>query len=435
MELLVPRGVVFDGRIEIWEKTIVICSKNGIEDYRTRQESGGFFRVEKEGVQYATCVSGIEACQAAIEKLVNQVEGTWDSNQCQTIQFEGLVEAACDMTLNPWLESLQMQLKTFPELEQFNLYVHLSWSSKGLIHQSRQVYYYEKNMCGLHLQLSWLINGKLHEDSMVISAPTLESLISETNHMDSALTHSYNYSAHKENITPGRYPVVLSPQSTGMFIHECFGHLREADFEGNGTQDIQQAVSPEPIIKSETPQVFDDGRLAGWGYTPIDDEGVVATGVLLFKEGVLQGKMHSQATAKRAGLNSTGNARAIDFTYEPIVRMTNTYLTAGEESLEALLQRAEGGIYIEHILEGNGQSLFSLSPGRCWRIRNGKLAEPVGVNLVTGSIDEALGSIRGRSQDFSLHGMVKGGCGKLDQFPLEVGFGGPYTFIEGMVLR
>lgn len=31
-------------------------------------------------------------------------------------------------------------------------------------------------------------------------------------------------------VTPGKYPVVLSPEAAGVFAHESFGHKSESDF-------------------------------------------------------------------------------------------------------------------------------------------------------------------------------------------------------------
>jgi predicted unusual protein kinase regulating ubiquinone biosynthesis (AarF/ABC1/UbiB family) len=69
----------------------------------------------------------------------------------------------------------------------------------------------------------------------------------------------------------------------------------------------------------------------------------------------------------------TGNARATTFEFEPIVRMTSTFIGGGEDTFESLLQGAEGGIYIPDYFHGSGMSTFTIAPSRAYRIRDGKI--------------------------------------------------------------
>ena len=52
-------------------------------------------------------------------------------------------------------------------------------------------------------------------------------------------------------------------------------------------------------------------------------------------------------------------------------------------------------------------STFTLAPGLAWRIRNGELAEPVRVAVVTGTVFETLGEIDGLSEAFDMPFMVR----------------------------
>ena len=79
-------------------------------------------------------------------------------------------------------------------------------------------------------------------------------------------------------------------------------------------------------------------------------------------------------------------------------------------------------------------STFTIAPGLCWRIRNGKIAEPVRVAVLTGTVFETLGEIDGLSDSVEVPFLVGGGCGKMEQWPLSVGFGGPYVRVRRMNL-
>jgi TldD protein len=39
------------------------------------------------------------------------------------------------------------------------------------------------------------------------------------------------------------------------------------------------------------------------------------------------------------------------------------------------------------------------------------------------------------SQEFKLESFVGGGCGKMEQYPLPVGFGGPYTRVRKLQVQ
>jgi len=75
---------------------------------------------------------------------------------------------------------------------------------------------------------------------------------------------------------------------------------------------------------------------------------------------------------------------------------------------------------------------FTLAPSLAYRIRAGKIAEPLSISVITGKVMETLKNIDGVSDTIELLSFVTGGCGKMEQFPLPVGFGGPYVRINGI---
>jgi TldD protein len=106
--------------------------------------------------------------------------------------------------------------------------------------------------------------------------------------------------------------------------------------------------------------------------------------------------------------------------------MTSTYIAGGEDSLEDLLRGAEGGIYIPDYFHGSGMSTFTIAPARAYRIRNGKVAEPVRVSVISGNVMETLFKIDGATKEVELCPDAYGGCGKMEQSPLRISLGGPY---------
>ena len=125
----------------------------------------------------------------------------------------------------------------------------------------------------------------------------------------------------------------------------------------------------------------------------------------------------------------------MNFEYEPIVRMTTTYIGAGTQTKEDLIGAVEDGLYISDINHGSGMSTFTIAPRKAYRIRNGKIAEPVEVSVITGNVMETLNEIDGFSNIVELSSFALGGCGKMEQYPLPVGFGGPYIRVKNMQVQ
>src|SRR5204863_82635 len=143
----------------------------------------------------------------------------------------------------------------------------------------------------------------------------------------------------------GTYPVVLDPELAGVFIHEAFGHLSEADFIFENPQAREMMTLGRRFGKPAL-NAGDNGAAAGLrGTLPFDDEGTPTQDTPLIREGILVGRLHSRETAAKLGEPPTGNARAISFRHPPIVRMTNTYIAGGRGTFEDLIKDIPLGVY------------------------------------------------------------------------------------------
>jgi TldD protein len=178
--------------------------------------------------------------------------------------------------------------------------------------------------------------------------------------------------------------------------------------------------------------ILETGEVTGNGYTPYDDEGTRARQNYLIKDGKLVGRLHSAMTAADLNEGLTGNARAVSFEYEPIVRMTTTYIDKGTLSFDELIGGVKLGIFIDQINHGSGMSTFTIAPNTSYMIRDGKLAEPVKISVISGNVMKTLNEIDGLSDEVTLLSFPTGGCGKMEQYPLPVGFGGPYVRVNGL---
>jgi len=109
----------------------------------------------------------------------------------------------------------------------------------------------------------------------------------------------------------GAYPVILDNELAGVFIHEAFGHLSEADFVYENPQAREMMTLGRRFGKPVL-NVGDNGAAKGLrGTLPYDDEGTPTQDTPLIKGGILVGRLHSRETAAKLGERPTGNARAI----------------------------------------------------------------------------------------------------------------------------
>ena len=149
----------------------------------------------------------------------------------------------------------------------------------------------------------------------------------------------------------------------------------------------------------------------------------------------MSGRLHSAMTAAALEEQPTGNARAVDFQFEPIVRMTSTYVEGGESTKEELIAGVEKGIFITDFNHGSGMSTFTIAPNKAYMIREGRIAEPVKISVVTGNVMGTLHEIDGVSREFEFYSFSLGGCGKMEQYPLRVGMGGPYMRVKHLTVQ
>jgi len=227
----------------------------------------------------------------------------------------------------------------------------------------------------------------------------------------------------------GEYTVVLDPVLAGVFAHEAFGHLSEADFVYENER-LRQIMVLGKQFGSERLNIVDSAMVPGLrGSYKYDDEGVPATKTYLIREGELVGRLHSRETAARMGEKPTGNARAINYHYPPIVRMTNTYIEPASASFDEIIGDIKEGVYAKNWIGGTtSMEMFTFSAGEAYMIRHGKLAEALRPVVLTGNVFTTLNHIDAIGNDLEMN--QGGGCGKGMQMPLPVSNGSPHIRIS-----
>lgn len=290
---------------------------------------------------------------------------------------------------------------------------------------------YDYQTCGLSFSCSMTEGEKKFSGHWQKGATHFEELKGLEEEIRASITEQAAFMRNSVPVTPGKYPVVLSPEAAGVFAHESFGHKSESDFMLSD-KSMRDEWQLGKTVGSPILSIAECGSLPGCGYVPYDDEGTRARKNYLIKNGTLAGRLHNAQTAAVLDEAPTGNARAIDCTFEPIVRMTTTYIEGGDMDFDQLIAPIQKGYFIKTIRHGSGMSTFTIAPHLAYEIVDGKLGRPVQISVLTGSVFETLGLIDGLTRDVHLLSFVTGGCGKMEQMNLPVGFGGPYVRVSSM---
>ena len=234
-------------------------------------------------------------------------------------------------------------------------------------------------------------------------------------------------------VTGDRYTVVLDPKIAGVFAHEAFGHLSEADFVYENPK-MKELMVLGKRFGPDFLNILDDGSIPNLRATHrYDDEGVPTRRNYLIREGILVGRLHSRETAAKMGESVTGNARAISYQHPPIVRMTNTYIDDGDVAFDEMISDVDLGLYARDWFGGQTMmEMFTFSAGYGYMIRNGEVAELVRDVVLTGNVFQTLMNVDRIGNDLTWTEV--GGCGKGGQSPLAATMGSPHIRIRDVVV-
>jgi TldD protein len=232
----------------------------------------------------------------------------------------------------------------------------------------------------------------------------------------------------------GEMHVVCGPGWPGVLLHEAVGHGLEGDFNRKGQSAFSGRIGQRVAAPGVT--VVDQGAIdARRGSLTIDDEGTPTGRTVLIEDGILKGYMQDRLNARLMGMKPTGNGRRESYAHGPMPRMTNTFMLGGNDDPDELVSRVKDGIYAKSF--GGGQvditsGKFVFSCTEAYRIRGGKIAEPVKGATLIGDGPTVLTRVTGIGNDMALDEGV-GVCGKAGQ-SVPAGVGQPTLLVDGLTV-
>ena len=229
-----------------------------------------------------------------------------------------------------------------------------------------------------------------------------------------------------EPLKPGTYECICSPETTGMIVHEAFGHGVEMDMfvkDRALAKDFIGEYVASPLITMHDGNKVDDTATYFF-----DDEGTLSEDTIIIEKGILKAGISDLQSAKALGTKPTGNGRRQDYTRKAYTRMTNTYFEEGTDKLEDMIASVKDGLFLESPSSG-------MEDPKNWGIQcmvsvareikdgkfTGKIYSPI---ILTGYVPDLLKSITMVSDKKEILG--SGFCGKGHKEWVKVSDGGPY---------
>ncbi len=232
----------------------------------------------------------------------------------------------------------------------------------------------------------------------------------------------------------GTFDIVLSSGWPGVMLHEAVGHGLEGDFNRKKTSAFAGLMGAQVAAKGVT--VVDDGTITERrGSLTIDDEGTPTNRTVLIEDGKLVGYMQDRQNARLMGMTPTGNGRRESYAHQPMPRMTNTYMTAGEHTPEDIIASVKKGVYA--VSFGGGQvditsGKFVFGCTEAYMIENGRVTQPIKGAMLIGNGPDAMHRVSMVGNDMKLDTGI-GMCGKAGQ-GVPVGVGQPHLRMDQMTL-
>jgi TldD protein len=228
-------------------------------------------------------------------------------------------------------------------------------------------------------------------------------------------------------LKPGYYDCIFSPEFSGMFAHEAFGHGMETDMflkkQARGQDYLDMPVASSLVNMFDSPAL--PGQAASFFF---DHEGEPAKETQIIEEGILKRGLTDLNSAMRLGLKRSANGRRESFERKVYARMTNTYFGPGQDTFEKMVASIDQGFYLNHPSNGmedpkgwgiqlEGLYAEEIKQGRL----TGQIFTPV---IITGYVPDLLQSISMVGDRVEISGL--GMCGKGHKEWVKVTDGGPY---------
>ncbi len=208
-------------------------------------------------------------------------------------------------------------------------------------------------------------------------------------------------------------PIVFDPLVARTLLEHIFEAVN-GDAVYRGASFLAGKLAQK--VAGDNVTVIDDGTIrGGFGTTPFDGEGVPTRRTVVIERGVLSSYLLNTYTARKLGLQTTGNASR-GLAGNPGIGVGNFFLQPGTKKPEEIIGGVREGLYVTELL-GFGVNLvtgdFSRGASGLW-ISGGELAYPVEEITIAGNLRDMLMHVSEIGSDLEFRGSVAAPTLRLD---------------------
>ena len=280
-------------------------------------------------------------------------------------------------------------------------------SHKILVNSRGFVGEYQRSYCGFSTQpIAQDEKGGMQRNYWFSAARTVKKLESPEEIGQEAARRTLKRLGARQ-VKTQKAPVIFSPEIAKSIV----GNIFEA---ANGDSIYRNASFLSGLlgeqVAGENITVVDDGTLifdgiGGFGTRPFDGEGLPTRRTVLVERGVLKSYVMNTYTARKLGMQSTGNASR-GLAGNPGIGAGNFYLEPGTLTPEQIVGDVKSGLYVTETM-GFGVNLvtgdYSQGASGMW-IENGEMAFPVEEITIAGNLKDMYKNIVAIGNDLVFRG-------------------------------
>ena len=200
-------------------------------------------------------------------------------------------------------------------------------------------------------------------------------------------------------IDSGEFTVIFGQMALFELLYFTFINSVKADWVQREQSALKGKIGQK--VASEMISIYDDGLMAeGLQTWKFDDEGVPRRKTPIVDKGVLRHYLYDCYTAKKDGVESTGNAlRKGQMAYmsTPVIEASNFVLEAGNRSPDDLVGEVVDGVLVRSLQGAHSSNPstgeFSVVATPAWKIEDGEIVYAVKGAMLAGTVFDVLNNV------------------------------------------
>ena len=435
-----------DVRAEQQERKSALLENNDTEYVRTNDDKGIGIRVVKDGTWGFFSITNPQsfeeiknALEDSVKNIINSTENKKKTvnlypniSRKTKIDFPVLKKPELDEIINIGLECSKIILEQ-PKIIKSIVNPWYTINSKYFVNSEGSEI--QQNFTDVVIEMIAMSHQSGITQSINITEGGrggLEQIINKSQQSAKEIAKKASQLTNAKPAKEEKATVVMNPDFVSLLTHEILGHPSEADrvlgkeMAWAGGAWWKNKLGKK--IASENLNVFDDPTIKeslGWYY--FDDEGVETKRTTLVEKGILKNHMQNRETSQIFNSTPTGNMRATNYRFMPLIRMACTCIGNGDWDVSEIIKGVKHGYLISNMKIPSidmKRYNWSISCQYAQKIEDGEITDMLRDVIVMGTAPEFFESIDACGNDFTVRPITN--CGKGDPMQsMIMGNGGP----------